>query len=195
MSGGWIQRNKERPPERPKTVGDAIPFGVFKGTPVAEMTNERQLGYLKWMLKTEHEDLWGGAIREHYRSVGHEIKRSDDVPVIFDLEVIDRYSILFGDRWLRQVNETMEPLGIAKHLELEAFRAFDAYNRGKESAVALSSPVVDGSPDEYTIEYNGALWHIRDTWVSIKVLDVQDPEEFNEVDEEVDVMGADDIPF
>lgn len=177
MTKDWVQRNKERDPDRIKAIGDAIPFGIHKGTPVSEMNSDRKLKYLEWMLKTEHEDVWGQAIREQFSREGHLVKRGDDIPVIFDLEVIDRYSLIFGDLWLESVKASMTPMGLAKYMEVTAFRAFDAHAQGK----------VDGKAGrEYTgeviVEHGGVTWHFRDTGVSIKVLTVHDPEELVEIE-------------
>ena len=168
---------------KPKRINDKLGFGQFRGTPIFEMNDERQIKYLKWMLGEENlEKEWGDAIREHFGHISVKFKVSNDQKVFkMSNKAIDQYSILFFDNWMKhftaEIDSGGEPLGIVTFMERELFNVMQGQRLNEGDA---------------TIHHNGAVWTFRDSGntVFLKNIETEEPEpEFDELPYE------DDIPF
>ncbi len=172
-----------------KTIEDVFTFGKYVGVAVKDMTDGRQIDYLKWILREpDLEATWGNAVREHLKTIGVSPRKPGELKVVLPSKVIDYYSIHFFSMWFERYkisldDPTSPTIGMATFIESQV-RAMDRNVR--EGSVSFTGRYKEGEP--CTLNFQGIQWTFLDTGAALVVRKISEVTE----DEVEDIQ---DVPF
>ena len=185
-SKGW----GKVPPFSKKSKSDPIDFGAYRGRELASMSSPEELEYLKWILKQVNlEERRGDAIRDYLSSIDVRFDEGESKEVIITKEIIDRFSILFFDRWFNYyrsvIDSSLEVQGIASFIETIAF---DVHKKVKGGLISATYEDPGNVFTHFIANFDGIKWVMKDTGGVLVIKEVADQDE-----KELDNLP--DVPF